>query len=104
MKISYPKYYESFRCIANLCPDSCCHQWEVQVDEASAAYYRSMPGPLGDKLRQVLQDVDGEAVMSNTADGRCQVWFGLRTIFNNTDELIVRTKELADKYELVLVD
>ena len=74
MKISYPKYYESFRCIANLCPDSCCHQWEVQVDEASAAYYRSMPGPLGDKLRQVLQDVDGEAVMSNTADGRCPMW------------------------------
>lgn len=34
----------------------------------------------------------------NTADGRVQVWFGLRTIFNNTDELIVRTKELADKY------
>ncbi len=27
-----------------------------------------------------------------------QVWFGLRTIFNNTDELCVRTKELADKY------
>lgn len=34
----------------------------------------------------------------NTADGRVQVWFGLRTIFNNTDDLIVRTKELADKY------
>ena len=34
----------------------------------------------------------------NTASGRVQVWFGLRTIFNNTDELIVQTKELADKY------
>jgi len=34
----------------------------------------------------------------NTADGRVQVWFGLRTIFNNTDDLIVRTKELADKH------
>ena len=34
----------------------------------------------------------------NTADGRVQVWFGLRTIFNNTDELCVRTKELADQY------
>lgn len=33
----------------------------------------------------------------NTADGRVQVWFGLRTIFNNTDDLIVRTKELADQ-------
>lgn len=34
----------------------------------------------------------------NTCDGRIQVWFGLRTIFNNTDELILRSKELADKY------
>ena len=34
----------------------------------------------------------------NTADGRVQVWFGLRTIFNNSDDLIVRSKQLADKY------
>ena len=34
------------------------------------------------------------------ADNRIQVWFGLRTIFNNSDELIVRTKELADKYKV----
>ena len=34
----------------------------------------------------------------NTYDGRVKVWFGLRTIFNNTDDLIVRTKEMADKY------
>lgn len=34
----------------------------------------------------------------NTADGRVQIWFGLRTIFNNTDDVIVRTKALADKY------
>lgn len=27
-----------------------------------------------------------------------QVWFGLRTIFNNSDSLIQRTKELADRY------
>lgn len=35
---------------------------------------------------------------NNTADGRVKIWFGLRTIFNNSDELLVRTKELADKY------
>lgn len=34
------------------------------------------------------------------ANGRIQVWFGLRTIFNNSDELIIRTKELADKYHV----
>lgn len=34
----------------------------------------------------------------NMANGRVQIWFGLRTIFNNTDDIIVRTKEIADKY------
>lgn len=34
------------------------------------------------------------------ADGRVKVWFGLRTIFNNSDELIVKSKELADKYNV----
>jgi 5-methylthioadenosine/S-adenosylhomocysteine deaminase len=32
------------------------------------------------------------------AGGRLAVWFGLRTIFNNSDALIQRSKELADQY------
>lgn len=36
----------------------------------------------------------------NTADGRVQVWYGIRTIFNATDNLIIRSKELADKYKV----
>ena len=34
----------------------------------------------------------------NTANGRIRVWFGLRTLFNNSNELVKRTKKLADKY------
>jgi 5-methylthioadenosine/S-adenosylhomocysteine deaminase len=34
----------------------------------------------------------------NNAGGRIRVWFALRTIFNNSDELILRTKQLADQY------
>lgn len=32
------------------------------------------------------------------AQGRIRAWFGLRTIFNNSDALITRTKALADRY------
>ncbi|MBI9047651.1 MAG: amidohydrolase, partial [Anaerolineaceae bacterium] len=32
------------------------------------------------------------------ANGRLRVWFGLRTIFNNSDELIIRSKNLADQH------
>lgn len=34
---------------------------------------------------------------NNTADGRVKIWFGLRTIFNNSDDLIIKTKKIADK-------
>jgi 5-methylthioadenosine/S-adenosylhomocysteine deaminase len=34
------------------------------------------------------------------AGGRIRVWFGLRTIFNDSDELILRTKQLADHYRV----
>jgi len=73
MIITKPDYFDSFRSIAGSCPDSCCKEWAVQVDEASAAYYRSLSGPLGDRLREVLCDEDGETVMT-IADGRCPMW------------------------------
>jgi 5-methylthioadenosine/S-adenosylhomocysteine deaminase len=42
--------------------------------------------------------VDNYESWHGKADGRIRTWFGLRTIFNNSDELILRTKELADRY------
>lgn len=48
--------------------------------------------------QELDQQVEDLEKYNNTADGRVNVWFGLRTIFNNTDELCVKTKELADKY------
>ena len=45
----------------------------MQVDDASAEYYRSLSGPLGDRLRQVLSTEEGETVMT-IIDGRCPMW------------------------------
>ena len=73
MTITKPDYFDRFRCIAGACPDSCCKEWDVQVDEASAELYRSLPGDLGDRLREVLKDEDGETVMT-IVDGRCPMW------------------------------
>lgn len=73
MYISKPSYFDEFHCIASRCPDSCCKEWGVQVDAASADYYRSLPGPLGDRLRQVLTDEDGETVMA-IENSRCPMW------------------------------
>ena len=63
MELLYPSYYKQFTCIASDCPDSCCHEWEVQVDADSAARYRAMEGTLGDALREHLYDEDGEVYL-----------------------------------------
>ena len=73
MIIRKPSYFDAFSCIASNCPDSCCKEWDVQVDEISAEYYRSLPGALGDDLRRLLKEEDGETVMTNV-DGRCPMW------------------------------
>lgn len=73
MYIYKPDYFDRFRCIASSCPDSCCKEWDVQVDEASAEYYRTLPGELGDRLREVLRTEDGETAMT-ILDGRCPMW------------------------------
>ena len=73
MELFFPSYYHSFRCIADRCPDSCCHEWAVDIDPDTAAYYRQLPGDLGDRLRSVLQDTEDGTVMT-IENGRCPMW------------------------------
>lgn len=73
MNIIKPHYYDHFRCLADRCPDSCCHEWEVAVDEATAQAYLSLPGDLGDSLRQTLRQREDGYYLEIT-DGRCPMW------------------------------
>ena len=73
MKIYRSALFAQFRCIAGDCPDSCCKEWGVTVDDEAAALYRVLPGPLGDRLRQVLRD-DGGVTVMEIIDGRCPMW------------------------------
>ncbi len=74
MKISFEENFKQFRCLASQCPDSCCYLWEVLVDEEAARFYQSLPGTLGDQLRSVLRQEDGETLMTLTPDRRCPMW------------------------------
>lgn len=73
MDVTKPSYYDRFRCLASACPDSCCKEWDVDVDEAAAARYRALTGPLGDRLRQVLRDTPWGVQMA-AENGRCPMW------------------------------
>ena len=73
MKLIKSTLYDQFRCLAGACPDSCCQEWEVLVDEVSAARYQILPGPLGDAIREKLKQEDGEYYLTIT-DRRCPMW------------------------------
>ena len=40
--IRRPSYYKDFRCIASDCTENCCIGWEIDVDEDTLAYYKSI--------------------------------------------------------------
>ncbi len=73
MLVTKPSYYPAFSCLAGACPDSCCQDWQVQVDARHAALYSQLPGPLGEQLRSVLRQEDGDIYMT-IQDGRCPMW------------------------------
>ncbi len=73
MEYFIPDYYDKFQCLASNCPDSCCKEWEVDIDEETAEYYRSLPGKLGDRIRKVLKDTSDGTLMT-IKDGRCPMW------------------------------
>ena len=73
MQIRKPCYFDQFTCLASACPDSCCKEWDVLVDPQAAEYYHSLSGDLGQRLRQVLTEEDGQVYMT-IEDGRCPMW------------------------------
>lgn len=74
MEIRYPAYYDTFRCLAGACPDSCCKEWAVAIDPDAAARYRALSGPLGDALREAMCEEDGDMILALTPDRRCPMW------------------------------
>ena len=62
--IRRPAYYKAFRCIGSDCTENCCIGWEIDVDEDSLAYYETVPGDFGERLRASIAPADeqtGEA-------------------------------------------
>ncbi len=74
MEIRYPAYYDTFRCLAGACPDSCCKEWAVAIDPEAEAKYRALPGELGEALRAAMCEEDGDTILALTPNRRCPMW------------------------------
>ena len=67
-----PSYNRAFRCLGGDCPDTCCRDWEIVLDEQALADYRNAPPGLRDKLARSLRlGEDGEVCFALAEDGRC---------------------------------
>ena len=64
MILKVPSYYEKFHCIADQCKDNCCYGWEIDIDEGTMDYYRSLGGEL-----DVSYSIEVEQAMTGT------VWY-----------------------------
>ncbi|MBD5157514.1 MAG: hypothetical protein HDT13_07775 [Butyrivibrio sp.] len=73
MLVRTPDYYSGFKCIAGDCTDTCCAGWQVDVDDSSFAYYRTVQGEFGDRLRSVMTEGrnGSEGQFRIREDGRC---------------------------------
>ncbi len=40
----FPDYYKDFKCIADKCRHNCCIGWEIDIDEDTFDYYKSIGG------------------------------------------------------------
>ena len=86
MKLYEPSFAAQFRCLAGACPDTCCKDWEIILDETTLARYRALPGAFGDEVRNALTtDAEGDTMFRLTdghcpllsADGLCRVQLAL---------------------------
>lgn len=56
MKQRTPDYFPEFQCIGSECKDNCCIGWEIDIDPKTYAYYQSVPGDFGDRLRRGIKN------------------------------------------------
>lgn len=58
MIFRYPNYYEKFSCIAGACEDTCCAGWEIDIDDQSYEYYKTVGGTFGETLRENIKEYE----------------------------------------------
>lgn len=71
MKLYVPSYYPLFRCIAQRCRHSCCIGWEIDIDNETRAFYKTLPGEFGKRLNQSIDDAASPAHFRLLEGDRC---------------------------------
>lgn len=51
----YQKYISAFSCLASACPDTCCANWQICIDEDTAREYLNDGGEVGNVARENMR-------------------------------------------------
>lgn len=62
--------YSEFKCKADKCNHSCCKGWEIDIDEETLGYYKSLDSELGNEIRQNIHEGE-DTFFKLTDDKRC---------------------------------
>lgn len=69
-------YYNEFKCIGGACEDSCCDNWEIDLDDGSLKLYMSQKGEFGKRIKSCTRIKEKQFILNGT---RCP--------FHNDDDL-----------------
>lgn len=68
MQYRKPQYYDTFACVADKCPDTCCAGWQIMIDEDSLERYGEVEGGFGVRL---LNSIDWSEGSFEQCNKRC---------------------------------
>jgi len=71
MNIYAPEYYNSFKCIADKCMHSCCVGWEIDIDNETLEYYKTLNDDFGRKIFNSISTENETAHFVLTPEERC---------------------------------
>lgn len=73
MKVIKPSYYDKFRCTANNCPQTCCQEWKIAVDNQTYLEWKKtdMPGQNYKRLDSCTCKKDGGRVIRLNEEKKC---------------------------------
>lgn len=66
----FPNYYKDFQCIGGSCKHNCCIGWEIDIDPDTLAFYDTVPGEFGTRLKACISH-DGVPHFTLDAKERC---------------------------------
>ncbi len=72
MLILKPEFFDSFKCTAGSCGDSCCVGWEIDIDPQTLSKYNSAGKPYYDEIRKkITTSADGSKCFELKENDRC---------------------------------